>query len=113
MTDKNQYGTDIAADLHAYEDQIDRAIAAGAQLAARMTLGRIEHGISAVVGQDAMARVLASAQHLGAAREDLVAAHKGLAQDARRMQIQWTSFGPSLKPEEDQPRPTGQIRRVA
>ena len=113
MTDRNQYGTDLAKDLHAYEDLLDRTIAAGGQLAARMSLGRIEHGISAVVGQEAMIRVLASTQQLGSARGEIVAAHKGLAHDARRLGIEWTAFGPSMKPEEDHPRPTGQIRRVA
>ncbi len=115
MNSRDQYGADLAAGLHDYEALLDRTIAAGAGLAVLMTTGRLEHNISAVVGQSALAKVLSSTQTLASAREDLVGAHKGLAADARRLSITWSPdmSGPMDKPEEDRPRPTGELRSVA
>lgn len=113
MTDRDQYASDLASDLHALENHIDRAIAAAAGLVARATLGRIEQGISAVVGQEALGRILASSQTLGAARHEVVQAHKAMALDARKLRMTWVSRdGPTTKPDEDGPRPTGVMPRL-
>jgi|GEM_PF-3689921 len=115
MNERDQYGADLASGLYRYEELIDQTIAAGADLAVLMTTGRIKHNISAVVGQSALAKVLTSTHTLATVRQEVIGAHKGLAADAHRMSIRWSldMSGPMDKPEEDRPRPTGELRSVA
>jgi hypothetical protein len=114
MTTMNDFGAAIAKDLHAYEEALDRAMALGAQLTQTLTLGRIETGLSAVAGQDALALVVGSVSKLGATRHKVVRAHGLLAEDAKRLRIEWARAGgfPD-KPEENRPRPTGLLRQAA
>lgn len=116
--DRNQFGRDLAERLQTAEQSVDHAVAALCDLGAFMVRGRIEHGISAVVGQEALADVTAAIPLITSVREQLVQAHRQLARDARAMRIDWTSEfgGPVSKPpggEIELPRLPQQLHRVA
>jgi hypothetical protein len=115
---QDQFGRDLADRLHAAERAVDLAVAALCDLGAIMVRGRIEHGISAVVGQAALADVMAALPLITKGRDRLVQAHRRLARDARAMRIDWTSRcgGPETKPPPDDgdvPLLPQRLRRVA
>lgn len=114
----DHFGRDLAERLHAAERAVDLAVAAVCDLGAVMVRGRINHGISAVVGQEALADVMAALPQIVEGRERLVRAHNGLAREARAMRIDWSDSrgGPETKPgipTGEAPRVSQQIRRVA
>lgn len=116
MSDRNDLGRRMAEKLHAAERALDGALAEIGDLSALMTRGRMDHGIAAVVGQEALEHVAKCGGALTKARRALVEGHKQMARDARLMRITWTAFGGPLegKPE-DAPRlaPAGRLREVA
>jgi hypothetical protein len=115
MSDRNELGRRMAEKLYAAERALDAALAEIGDLSALMTRGRMDHGIAAVVGQEALEHVAKCGGSLTKARRALVEGHKQLARDARAMRIVWSVLGgPELKPE-DGPRtePVGRLRRVA
>tara|TARA_R110001606_G_scaffold391201_2_gene558872 strand:+ start:88573 stop:88926 length:354 start_codon:yes stop_codon:yes gene_type:complete len=116
--DRNQFGSDLAERLQTAERAVDLAVAALCDLGALMARGRIEHGISAVVGQEALADVTAAMPLITGVRDRLVQAHRKLARDARVMRIDRVSGfgGPEEKPppgETDLPLLPQRLRRVA
>lgn len=116
--DQDQFGCDLAERLQTAERAVDLAVAAVCDLGAVMVRGRIEHGISAVVGQGALVDVMAALPLLSRSRDRLVRAHRGLARDARAMRIDWTGHrgGPETKPPPDDgevPLLPQRLRRVA
>lgn len=117
MSDRNELGRQMAEKLHTAERALDVALAEIGDLSALMTRGRMDHGIAAVVGQEALEHVAKCGGALTKARRALVEGHKQLARDARVMRIAWTGLGgPSeTKPSEDGPRlaPAGRPRQVA
>ncbi|MCS6625156.1 hypothetical protein N0B44_19770 [Roseibacterium beibuensis] len=117
MSDRNDLGRQMADKLHAAERALDAALAEIGDLSALMTRGRVDHGIAAVVGQEALEHVAKCGGSLTKARRALVEGHKQMARDARLMRITWTTLGGPLetKPSEDGPRiaPTGRLREVA
>lgn len=115
MSDLNELGRQMAEKLHAAERALDVAVAEIGDLSALMTRGRMEHGVAAVVGQDALELVAKCSGRLTRARRALVEGHKQMARDARSMRITWTiAGGPLTKPDEDGPRTatTGHLREV-
>lgn len=116
--DRNQFGSDLAEHLHTAEHAVDFAVAALCDLGALMVRGRIEHGISAVVGQEALADITAAMPLITRVRGRLVQAHRQLARDARVMRIDWVRGfgGPEDKPPPttaDLSLPHPRLRRVA
>ena len=115
MSDRNALGRQMAEKLYAAERAVDVALAEIGDLSALMTRGRMDHGIAAVVGQEALEHVSKCGGTLTKARRALVEGHKQMARDAKAMRIAWAALGgPESKPEEDGPRvPTGHLREVA
>lgn len=101
----------VADQLFAAEAAIDRAVAETARLTSLLSEGRIEAGLSAVVGQDAIDRTSASIGALSTARRELVGAHAALAEVKDRVGLRTVAIGGMEKPEENAPRPEG-LRRV-
>ncbi|WP_339871537.1 hypothetical protein [uncultured Brevundimonas sp.] len=101
--DQDQFGRDLAERLRTAEQAVDVAVAAVCDLGADMARGRIRHGISAVVGQEALGDVMAALPLIARSRDRLVRAHRRLARDARAMRIDWASRcgGPETKPPPD------------
>lgn len=107
MADRNELGRLMAEKLYAAERAVDAAVAEISDLTGLMTRGRMDHGIAAVVGQEALEHVSDCAGTLTRARRALVEGHKQLAKDARSMRITWsTTAGLDDKPPQDGPRPT-------
>ena len=81
--DQDQFGRDLAERLRTAEQAVDVAVAAVCDLGADMARGRIRHGISAVVGQEALGDVMAALPLIARSRDRLVRAHRRLARDDR------------------------------
>lgn len=116
MSDHNDLGRRMAEKLHAAERALDGALAEIGDLSALMTRGRMDHGIAAVVGQEALEHVAKCGGALTKARRALVKGHRQMARDARMMRITWTALGgPQETKPDDTPRlaPTGRLREVA
>ncbi len=116
MSDRNELGRQMAEKLYAAERALDTALAEVGDLSALMTRGRMDHGIAAVVGQEALEHVATCGGTLTKARRALIEGHKQMARDAKAMRIVWSVLGgPELKPTDDGPRvePVGRLRQVA
>lgn len=117
MSDRNELGRQMAEKLRSAEHALDLALAEIGDLSALMTRGRMNHGIAAVVGQEALEHVARCGGALTKARRALIKGHKQLARDARLMRITWVGFGGpgEAKPADDGPRlaPTGRLRQAA
>ena len=116
MSDRNELGRQMAEKLYAAERALDAALAEVGDLSALMTRGRMDHGIAAVVGQEALEHVAKCGGTLTKARRALIEGHKQMAKDAKAMRIVWRVLGgPELKPGDDGPRtePVGRLRQVA
>jgi len=115
---QDDFGRDLADRLYAAERAVDLAVAALCDLGAIMVRGRIEHGISAIVGQVALVDVMAALPLITRGRDRLVRAHRRLARDARTIGIDWAGCrgGPETKPGSDDggiPVLPQRLRRVA
>lgn len=100
---RSDFGQDLARRLYATEHALDHALSEAALLVSSMTAGRVDHRISAVVGQDALAHILQAMNTVGAARAAVVAAHHQMKADAESMRIDWRLAGPEMKPADDRP----------
>lgn len=109
-TDQNrhEFGRELAQKLFEAEKAIDRAIAASNELSAFMTRGRIDHEITAMLGQHALHGVAETGRGLVKARGRLLDAHAHLEKDARRISIHWRLAGPI----EDKPKGEGVSKPV-
>lgn len=103
MSDQNTFGADVAQAIHDLENHLDLALAAGGRLTTLATQGRVDLGLTALVGGSALERVLASLTLVGQARNETVKAHGAFARDARRVGIDWQTemSGPVHKPNDD------------
>ena len=72
MSDRNELGRQMAEKLYAAERALDAALAEIGDLAALMTRGRMDHGIAAVVGQEALEYVAKCGGTLTKARRALI-----------------------------------------
>ncbi len=105
----------VAAKLFAAENAIDDAITCLAELAGELPRARRDAGVSAVVGQDALERVLATLPGLGAVRADLVAAHRRLDETKSAIGMRSVAVGGGGAKPDDPPHfaePMGRLRAV-
>jgi hypothetical protein len=79
LTQRLKAGQDIANCLIAAETAIDQALASAATLAAMMPTARLEAGVAAEVGQEAMEFAAKTCASLFEARAAVVATHQELA----------------------------------
>jgi hypothetical protein len=86
----------IAADLHAAENAIDDAIVKIAQLAVTLPTSRIETRMSAIVGQDAVAKVTEAVAAAGQVRQMLTDAHFALSETQKQVGLGARMFGAGM-----------------
>lgn len=99
----------VADQLFAAELAIDRALSETARLTSMLSEGRVEAGLSAVIGQSVMDRTCASIVMLANGRRELVEAHGHLAQVKDQIGLRTVAIGGMDKPEENAPPPKGQL----
>ncbi len=87
----------IAADLHAAENAIDDAIVKIAQLAVTLPTARIETRMSAIVGQDAVAKVTEAVAAAGQVRQMLTDAHHALSDTQQQVGLGARMFGAGVE----------------
>jgi hypothetical protein len=99
----------IAADLNAAEDAIDDAIVKIARLAVTLPTSRIETRMSAVVGQDAVAKVTEAVAAAGQVRQMLTDAHHALSDTQKQVGLGARMFGAGVpKPK----RPSAEMQPI-
>lgn len=105
----------IADALFAAEDAADRSLRDTSALINTLTSARLDHGLSAVLGADAMTHTAEAVASIAEARGKLVAAHQALAEAAPWVVGSgWKLTGPLTgKPDDEQRPATGRLRRVA
>lgn len=86
----------IAADLHQAENAIDDAIVKIAKLAATLPIARIETNMSAIVGQDAVAKVTQAVAAAGSVRQMLADAHVALGETQKQVGLGARMFGAGM-----------------
>lgn len=99
----------VADQLFAAELAIDRALSETARLTTMLSEGRVEAGLSAVIGQSVMDRTCASIVMLSNGRRELVEAHGHLADVKNQIGLRTVAIGGMDKPEENAPPPTGEL----
>jgi hypothetical protein len=87
----------IAADLHAAENAIDDAIVKIAKLAVTLPTSRIETRMSAIVGQDAVAKVTEAVAAAGQVRQMLTEAHHALGETQKQVGLGARMFGAGVE----------------
>jgi hypothetical protein len=87
----------IAADLHAAENAIDDAIVKIAKLAVTLPTSRIETRMSAIVGQDAVAKVTEAVAAAGQVRQMLTDAHHALSETQKQVGLGARMFGAGVE----------------
>ena len=93
----------IAADLHDAENAIDDAIVKIATLAVTLPTSRIETRMSAIVGQDAVAKVTEAVAAAGQVRQMLADAHHALSVTQKQVGLGARMFGAGME------KPTGTV----
>lgn len=103
MSHQNAFGADVAQAIHDLENHLDLALAAGGRLTTLATQGRVDLGLTALIGGTALQSVLSSLALVGQARSETVKAHGAFARDARRIGIDWQAemSGPVHKPDDE------------
>jgi hypothetical protein len=93
LAQRRKAGQDIANCLMAAEAAIDQALASAATLAAAMPTARLEAGVAAEVGQEAMEFAAKTCAALFEARASVVATHKELEKTKTAVGLRAVSFG--------------------
>jgi hypothetical protein len=93
LAQRRKAGQDIANCLIAAETAIDQALASAATLAAMMPKARLEAGVAAEVGQEAMEFAAKTCASLFEARASVVATHKELAKTRDAVGLRAVNFG--------------------
>lgn len=88
----------IAAELHQAEDAIDETMIRIAHLAATLPTVRRDTNMSAIVGQEAMAKVAHALAAAGDVRQLLTDAHKALTVTQQQVGLGTRMFGAGVKP---------------
>jgi hypothetical protein len=83
----------IAAELHEAEDAVDQAIIKLAKLAGTLPVARFETNMSAIVGQDAVAKVTQAVAAAGQVRQMVADAHQALSETQRQVGLGARMFG--------------------
>lgn len=95
----------IASELHQAEDAIDEAMIRIAQLAATLPAARRDINMSAIVGQEALAKVAHALAAAGEVRQLLTDAHISLTVTQKQVGLGTRMFGAGVKP----PEPSGRF----
>jgi len=88
----------IATELHQAEDAIDEAMIRIAQLAATLPAARRDTNMSAIVGQEAMAKIANALAATGEVRQLLTDAHLALTVTQKQVGLGTRMFGAGVKP---------------
>ena len=88
----------IASELHQAEDAIDEAMIRIANLAATLPTVRRDTNMSAIVGQEAMAKVAHALAAAGEVRQLLTDAHVALTVTQKQVGLGTRMFGAGVKP---------------
>lgn len=88
------FGAKAARELRAAEHQLDHALAAHLALAQTLVLGRLEIGVAAAAGQDALADLTRAIGLAVEARGATIRAHEGLREAADDLNVPWRLDGP-------------------
>ena len=103
----------IAAELHGAEDAIDETMIRIAQLAAALPAARRDTNMSAIVGQEAMAKVANALAAAGEVRQLLTDAHIALTATQKQVGLGTRMFGAGVKPPEASLVEAGEDRGMA
>ena len=102
----------LASRLFTTEEAVDSTLALMGDLIAAMPRARLEAGLGAGVGQQAVDRVLEAASGMAHARRSLIAVHEALAQAKEQVGLRRvTLVGGGDKPG-DPPAPTGRLHEL-
>jgi dGTP triphosphohydrolase len=88
----------IATELHRAEDAIDETMIRIAHLAATLPTARRETNMSAIVGQEAMAKIANALAAAGEVRQLLTDAHMALTVTQKEVGLGARMFGAGVKP---------------
>ena len=88
----------IASELHQAEDAIDEAMISIANIAATLPTVRRDTNMSAIVGQEAMAKVAHALAAAGEVRQLLTDAHVALTVTQKQVGLGTRMFGAGVKP---------------
>jgi dGTP triphosphohydrolase len=83
----------IAAELHDAENAVDHAIIKLAKLAGTLPVARFDTNMSAIVGQDAVAKVTQAVAAAGQVRQMVADAHQALSETQRQVGLGARMFG--------------------
>lgn len=111
--DKIEVAKNVAEELWATERALDAAIAQAGDFVAAMIEGRRDLKLSAVVGAEAQTKVMEAMAALAQARSAVVAAHGDLASVQRRLRVDVTSFGDTIKPPAEGAASEGAVAQAA
>jgi hypothetical protein len=88
----------VAESLFAFEQALDRTFALGAGLSSGIVNARMDAGISAVIGQDAIDGAIKTLALIADARRELVSTHHQLKAFADNIGLREVSWGDLVKP---------------
>jgi len=88
----------IASELHAAEEAVDEVMIRIARLAGTLPMARRDTNMSAIVGQDAMAKVAQALAASGDVRQLLTDAHLALTATQKQVGLGARMFGAGVKP---------------
>lgn len=91
---KRALGAKAARELRNAEHQLDHALASHLALAHTLILGRLEIGVAANAGQDALLELTRAIGFAVEARGATIRAHEGLRQTAEEFSVPWRLDGP-------------------
>ena len=89
----------VATKLYATEAALDAAMTEAAEMIGEIVKARAELGLSAVVGDQAQAKIVEAIAALGEARTAVVAAHADLDEVRRRIGVRTKGLGFHDKPK--------------
>ncbi|MFN3229735.1 MAG: hypothetical protein ACK41P_07780 [Asticcacaulis sp.] len=95
---RRQAAEQVAALLFETETAIDAAVSKAAELAAKMPVVRQDANLSALIGQSALEKTIATLTALADARSNIVATHKELSIAQQDIGLGAVSYGGSIKP---------------
>lgn len=102
----------LASRLFTTEEAVDTTLALMGDLIAAMPRARLEAGLAAGVGQQAVDRVLEAASGMAHARRSLIAAHEALAEAKDGVGLRRVTLVGGGDKETGQVPPAGRLRAV-
>ncbi|QTC92326.1 hypothetical protein [Brevundimonas goettingensis] len=92
---KRALGAKAARELRTAEHQLDHALASHLALAQTLVMGRLEIGVAAAAGQEALAELTRAIGLAVEARGATIRAHEGLLQTAEEFSVPWRMESPT------------------